>query len=136
MRTQNPPPLKACRFDSDLGHHLNSRLICLAGVYARCRNRRIGLLMRFNLSALAEAVTHSLHIKSAADDLEVGARQRYQSRLQRSVIGFDDSLARSGTDFDPDQSLEVVQINVHPKAARNFHRLPMLGADDVAFDAV
>jgi hypothetical protein len=21
MRTQNPPPLKACRFDSDLGHH-------------------------------------------------------------------------------------------------------------------
>jgi hypothetical protein len=20
MRTQNPPPLKACRFDSDLGH--------------------------------------------------------------------------------------------------------------------
>jgi len=22
MRTQNPPPLKACRFDSDLGHHL------------------------------------------------------------------------------------------------------------------
>ena len=25
MRTQNPPPLKACRFDSDLGHHSNSR---------------------------------------------------------------------------------------------------------------
>ena len=21
MRTQNPPPSKACRFDSDLGHH-------------------------------------------------------------------------------------------------------------------
>jgi hypothetical protein len=26
MRTQNPPPLKACRFDSDLGHHVNIRL--------------------------------------------------------------------------------------------------------------
>jgi hypothetical protein len=25
QRTQNPPPLKACRFDSDLGHHLNIR---------------------------------------------------------------------------------------------------------------
>jgi len=25
MRTQNPPPLKACRFDSDLGHHVNVR---------------------------------------------------------------------------------------------------------------
>jgi hypothetical protein len=25
MRTQNPPPLKACRFDSDLGHHVNIR---------------------------------------------------------------------------------------------------------------
>jgi hypothetical protein len=24
QRTQNPPPLKACRFDSDLGHHLDS----------------------------------------------------------------------------------------------------------------
>jgi hypothetical protein len=24
MRTQNPPPLKACRFDSDLGHQLVS----------------------------------------------------------------------------------------------------------------
>ena len=23
MRTQNPPPLKACRFDSDLGHHVS-----------------------------------------------------------------------------------------------------------------
>jgi len=22
QRTQNPPPLKACRFDSDLGHHI------------------------------------------------------------------------------------------------------------------
>jgi hypothetical protein len=43
---------------------------------------------------------------------------------------------RTLTDFDPDQSFEVVQINVHPKAARNLHRLPMLGADDVAFDAV
>jgi hypothetical protein len=27
MRTQNPPPLKACRFDSDLGHHMNIRFI-------------------------------------------------------------------------------------------------------------
>jgi hypothetical protein len=27
QRTQNPPPLKACRFDSDLGHHLNSRVM-------------------------------------------------------------------------------------------------------------
>jgi hypothetical protein len=26
MRTQNPPPLKACRFDSDLGHQSNQRL--------------------------------------------------------------------------------------------------------------
>jgi hypothetical protein len=25
MRTQNPPPLKACRFDSDLGHHVKIR---------------------------------------------------------------------------------------------------------------
>jgi len=26
MRTQNPPPLKACRFDSDLGHQFDQRL--------------------------------------------------------------------------------------------------------------
>jgi hypothetical protein len=26
QRTQNPPPLKACRFDSDLGHHLSVSL--------------------------------------------------------------------------------------------------------------
>ena len=26
MRTQNPPPLKACRFDSDLGHQFGQRL--------------------------------------------------------------------------------------------------------------
>ena len=25
MRTQNPQPLKACRFDSDLGHHIRNR---------------------------------------------------------------------------------------------------------------
>ena len=25
QRTQNPPPLKACRFDSDLGHHHRQR---------------------------------------------------------------------------------------------------------------
>jgi hypothetical protein len=26
MRTQNPPPLKACRFDSDVGHQLETLL--------------------------------------------------------------------------------------------------------------
>ncbi len=29
QRTQNPPPLKACRFDSDLGHHLDSYNVLL-----------------------------------------------------------------------------------------------------------
>jgi hypothetical protein len=27
QRTQNPPPSKACRFDSDLGHHLHPRVM-------------------------------------------------------------------------------------------------------------
>jgi hypothetical protein len=30
MRTQNPPPLKACRFDSDLGHQKKSARRILA----------------------------------------------------------------------------------------------------------
>jgi hypothetical protein len=30
MRTQNPPPLKACRFDSDLGHHVNQSYAAVA----------------------------------------------------------------------------------------------------------
>src|SRR5712671_6272630 len=81
MRTQNPPPLKACRFDSDLGHHVNFRLCALI---ALCAQRRSGLSIHINLIALAvaKAVTHSFHIKSAADDLEVGARQRDQSMLR------------------------------------------------------
>jgi hypothetical protein len=47
---------------------------------AHCAQRRIGLLMRINLIALAEAVTHSLHIKSAADVTEVGTRQCCEER--------------------------------------------------------
>jgi hypothetical protein len=30
MRTQNPPRLKACRFDSDLGHHLQRNFFSAA----------------------------------------------------------------------------------------------------------
>jgi hypothetical protein len=79
MRTQNPPPLKACRFDSDLGHHVNFRLCALT---ALCAQRRSGLSIRISLIALAKAVTHSFHIKSAADDPEVGTRERDQSMLR------------------------------------------------------
>jgi hypothetical protein len=58
MRTQNPPPLKACRFDSDLGTTKILVSSVLAGTYARCRNRRIGLSTPVNLIASAKAVTH------------------------------------------------------------------------------
>jgi hypothetical protein len=45
MRTQNPPPLKACRFDSDLGHH---HRIPAVGVFTR----RIRLVLRSSGSTL------------------------------------------------------------------------------------
>jgi hypothetical protein len=44
MRTQNPPPLKACRFDSDLGHHL-LRNFFSAAVAAFTRLRVDGALL-------------------------------------------------------------------------------------------
>ena len=83
MRTQNPPPLKACRFDSDLGHQLSQRLIALAGAYLQ-RARRIGLSMRELQIAPAKALTHSLHIKSAADVPEVGINKSSQMQKYSS----------------------------------------------------
>ena len=47
MRTQNPPPLKACRFDSDLGTIEIIGLSALADVYAP-EDRRSGLSMCAN----------------------------------------------------------------------------------------
>jgi hypothetical protein len=41
-RTQNPPPLKACRFDSDLGHQSISWTICIRRYYVRHWRRRMG----------------------------------------------------------------------------------------------
>ena len=41
MRTQNPPPLKACRLDSDLGHNSSEQLV--ETVY-----RRLVVVLRLN----------------------------------------------------------------------------------------
>jgi len=48
MRTQNPPPLKACRFDSDLGHHRFRHLAgtVRAGLPSRVKIRNRLLLAR------------------------------------------------------------------------------------------
>jgi hypothetical protein len=132
MRTQNPPPVKACRFDSDLGHHSNSRLICLAGVYARCRNRRSGLLMCFNLTALAEAVTHSLHIKSAADvaEPEGGRRSAGCAPLSMTQVRSTDRTKfcskwttrppRRGVSNDPQPVAALSQQCAHAREVRMF----------------
>jgi hypothetical protein len=64
QRTQNPPPLKACRFDSDLGHHVNSCFMHRRPIALR----RIGLSMCISLLAPVRAIAHSLHKKSAADN--------------------------------------------------------------------
>jgi len=89
MRTQNPPPLNACRFDSDLGTIEIIGLSALA-VVELLRNRRIGLSMCAHRIFPAKAVTHSLHVKSAgADRIKVVASsasrapERIESESQR-----------------------------------------------------
>jgi hypothetical protein len=64
MRTQNPPPLKACRFDSDLGHHTNSRTTCARRRLQVRLTRRSGLLSanyRFSPAKPRNSVAQSLH---------------------------------------------------------------------------
>lgn len=49
MRTQNPPPFKACRFDSDLGTLiLQDRLCCYLGCRV-CLTKSCGLYWRSKL---------------------------------------------------------------------------------------
>ena len=74
----------------------------------RIARRRIGLSMRINLIALARAVTHSLHIKSAADDRPISP---WQSRSGHALNLRRQEAARMGTPRLR-QSTWVHQINI------------------------
>jgi hypothetical protein len=49
----------------------------LAGIYTCRQNRRIGLSMHAELVAARKAVTHPLHIKSAADSPETSLSAKH-----------------------------------------------------------
>jgi hypothetical protein len=71
MRTQNPPPLKACRFDSDLGHHVNIRFI-RADRALRAAARYTHRTFTAQHADCASENTYTLLThKSAADDPQV-----------------------------------------------------------------
>ena len=67
MRTQNPPPLKACRFDSDLGHHSNSlvylRSPTVAGASSQNAADFLSVSYRFCSAKFRSSLAHSLHIR-------------------------------------------------------------------------
>jgi hypothetical protein len=68
MRTQNPPPLKACRFDSDLGHHMNIRFIRAdRALHTAARYTRRTFTAQHAECASKNTYTLLTH-KSAADD--------------------------------------------------------------------
>ena len=85
QRTQNPPPLKACRFDSDLGHHLNfSDLSRRTELCAHRRSRRIGFSRHpERLSQAKDTYTFVTH-KCAAADPETALIRSSNSELDGS----------------------------------------------------
>jgi protein-tyrosine phosphatase len=90
QRTQNPPPLKACRFDSDLGHHINIRFI-RADRALRAAARYTHRTFTAQHADCASQNTYTLLThKTAADDPQArkcpGAPTRYFS-LVRSPRG-------------------------------------------------
>jgi len=71
MRTQNPPPLKACRLDSDLGHHVNIRFIPPDRAFHAAARYTHRTFTAQHADCASENTHTLLTHKSAADDPQV-----------------------------------------------------------------